>query len=60
MKTVWGIGLWGRERDGTGYIYEPLMAHGTFLNSAVTVFTAEAIALDEASEAVQSLIRHCD
>ena len=56
----WIIGLWGRGQDGERWRYEPLVAHGTFPNSAITVFTAEAIALDEASEWVQGLIRRCD
>ena len=43
------IGLWG---DGR---YEPLVAHGTFLHQA-TVFTAEAIALDEATAKMRELM----
>ena len=37
--------------------YEPLVAHGTYLKCSCTLFQAEAIALDEATAAVQTLIR---
>ena len=51
----WIIGLWGD--DGGGFKHEPLVAHGTYLDAACGVFTAEAIALDEASAEVDRLIR---
>ena len=52
--AAWIIGLWGH--DGGGYKYEPLIAHGTFLEADCTVFRAEAIDLDEACAEVQRLI----
>ena len=58
-------GLRGNDCSAASYIigcwrcgqYEPVMGHGTFLESACTVFHAEAIVLDEATAAVQRLIR---
>ena len=52
----WIIGLWGD--DGHGYKYEPLSAHGTFLDATHSVFMTEAIALDEASAEVQKILLH--
>eukprot|EP00959_Pyramimonas_sp_CCMP1952_P217995 4559200-Pyramimonas_sp.AAC.1 len=52
--AAWIIGLCGRI-DGQG-IYATLMVHGTFLELPCTVFRAEAIALDEASRAAQSIL----
>ena len=49
------IGRWSFESGQKKY--DPLMAHGTFLDSTCTVFQAEAIALDEATAAVQRLLR---
>ena len=44
------IGLWD------GAVYEPLYACGIFLDVACTVFTAEAIALDEATKKMCTLL----
>ncbi len=54
--AAWIIGLWGE--DGHGLRYEPLAAHGRFLEPSCLVFLAEAIALDEASAELQRLFRH--
>ena len=53
--AAWIAGLWGR-LDGAP-LFEPLMVQGTFLESNVSVFSAEAIALDEATTAVDNLIQ---
>ena len=53
--AAWIIGLWGD--DGEGFRYEPLMVHGTFLDASTTVFAAEAIALDEATQKLQQFIK---
>jgi len=52
--AAWIIGLWIDE--GQGGRYEPVAAHGTFLDASCTVFMAEAIALDEASAEVHRLM----
>eukprot|EP00746_Dinoflagellata_sp_MGD_P151588 gnl/MRDRNA2_/MRDRNA2_83144_c0_seq1.p1 gnl/MRDRNA2_/MRDRNA2_83144_c0~~gnl/MRDRNA2_/MRDRNA2_83144_c0_seq1.p1 ORF type:complete len:117 (+),score=18.35 gnl/MRDRNA2_/MRDRNA2_83144_c0_seq1:179-529(+) len=54
--AAWIIGLWGQTADG--YCYEPWIAHGTFMDASVTVFAAEAIALDEAAARMQIIIRN--
>ena len=48
--AAWIIGLWSKGK------YEPLVAHGTYLEAGSTVFLTEAIALDEASTEVQRLL----
>ena len=45
------VGLWSP--DGN---YQPLLAHGTFLKQAQTVFMLDATALDEAGSAVEHLL----
>ena len=50
------IGLWGHIGDILAY--EPVVAGGTFLDSSCTVFASEAIALDEASEELEQLLRN--
>ena len=52
--AAWIIGLW--MEDDNGGRYEPIAAHGSFLDASCTVFATEAIALDEASAAVQRII----
>ena len=52
--AAWIVGLWG-VIDGN-YVYEPLIAHGTFVSTSVSVFGCEAIALAEAGAAMDSLI----
>jgi len=47
------IGAWNA---GTS-AFEPLIAHGTYLDASISVFAAEAIALDEASAEACALIR---
>ena len=46
------IGLWSEAGQ-----YEPWVAQGTFLPSSCTVFASEAIALDEASEKLEHLLK---
>ena len=53
--AAWIIGLWGDA--GKGDVFEPLIAHGTFLETPCSSFGAEAIALDEATLKMQSVIR---
>ena len=48
------IGLWDT-KSGTK-LYEPLMAHDTFMDNDCTVLVTEAIALDEATAAVQQIL----
>ena len=52
--AAWVVGLWGD--TGQGMAYEPLCAHGTFLDHTVGVFAAETIALDEATAWVMKRI----
>jgi len=56
--AAWVIGFWGM-LDGQMQ-YEPLMAQGTFFDPCISVFTAEAIALDEAVREVDRLLKQCD
>ena len=49
------IGLWGG--DGFGLRYEPLMVQGTFLRKACICFQAEAVALDEVTLALSTLLK---
>ena len=51
--TSWILGLWGSVQQK----YELCMAGGTFIEAACTVFSAEAIAIDEASARVQTFLR---
>ena len=53
--AAWIIGLWCE--GSAGRTFEPLIAHGTFLHTDLTVFRIEAIALDEASREVDALLR---
>jgi len=53
--AAWVIGLWGIV--GQRFCYQPLAAHGTYLEPGCTVFATEAIALDEASAEVHRLMR---
>ena len=46
------IGLWSQTSK-----YEPWFLHGTFLHSSCSVFASEAIALDEASEKLEHLLK---
>ena len=48
------IGLWVETKQEQKY--EPLVAHGTFLDSNVSVLATEMIALDEASAEIDSLL----
>ena len=55
--AAWIIGAWtGNGNEG---IFEPLVAHGTFLEATFFVFATEAIALDEASAEVARIMHHC-
>ena len=49
----WMVGLW----DMASQQYEPLLAGGTYLTEPVSVFMAEAIALDEATVQVKQILR---
>jgi len=52
--AAWVIGLWGM--CGGRLQYEPVMVQGTFLEPGISVFAAEATALDEASREVDKLL----
>ena len=52
--AAWILGLWGLH--GGSPLFEPWKIQGTFLDPGVSVFAAEAIALDEATQEVDSLI----
>ena len=52
--AAWIIGFWG-EVDSK-IAYEPVSAHGLFLESRCTVFMAEAVALDRATEEVERML----
>lgn len=47
--------IWGD--NGQGLAYEPLLAHGTILPANTTAFAVDALALDEATAAVEEMIR---
>ena len=48
------IGFCGQSQDGT--FYEPVLDGGAFIVSPCTSFAAEAIALDEATAAVEHIV----
>ena len=52
--AAWIVGVWGEA--GGEFVFEPLVAHGTYLQLPCTVFKAEAIALDEASRELSTLL----
>ena len=52
--AAWTIGLW--RQTAAGPKFEPMIAHGTYLDTTCTVFDTEAIALGEASKELVALL----